>query len=58
MAHDYKIFIQLFEKYFPAGNRVHDIEIASIALAGKIKSIATFNTKDFHQIDEIKLLKL
>jgi len=53
-----KIFIQLFEKYFPAGNRVHDIEIASIALAGKIKSIATFNTKDFHQIDEIKLLKL
>ena len=49
---------KLFKKYFPAGNRVHDIEIASIALSGKIKSIATFNIKDFHPIDEIKLLKL
>jgi predicted nucleic acid-binding protein len=47
----------LLEKYNPKGNRVFDMEIVSIMLANGINKIATFNTKDFVDIDEIELLE-
>jgi len=51
-----KFFTELCQKYNPKGNRVFDIEIASITYALGIKNIATFNTKDFENITEINLI--
>ncbi|MBI1939499.1 MAG: PIN domain-containing protein [Ignavibacteriales bacterium] len=49
------IFYELLNKYSPHGLKIHDYEIISIALSNKIKSIATFNKKDFADIEEIEL---
>ena len=49
-------FRELLSKYQPTGLKVHDFEIISIALAHKVSQIATFNTKDFRRVEEIKLL--
>lgn len=38
------------------GNRIHNIEIASIALQNKISTIATVNRKDFMSISGLNLL--
>lgn len=54
----YSIFIDLLKKYEPIGLKIHDYEIASIALSNRIKNIATFNKKDFFGIEEIKLISL
>ncbi len=50
------ILEQLIKTYQPVGNRVFDMEIVSIALSHHVKTIATFNRKDFTQIREITLL--
>lgn len=50
------IFKKLFNKYRPKGNKVYDIEIASIMLANKIKKIATFNKTDFADIKEVEII--
>lgn len=54
----YSIFIQLLQKYKPVGLKIHDFEIASIALANKINTIATFNKKDFVEIKELEILQI
>ena len=54
----YSIFIDLLKKYSPHGLKIHDYEIISIALSNKISSIATFNQKDFSDIEEINLVSL
>jgi predicted nucleic acid-binding protein len=54
----YSIFLELLEKYSPTGLKIHDYEIASIALANKIKNIATVNQKDFIDIAEIELISI
>ncbi len=51
-------FQTLLRKYNPKGLRIYDFEIASIALSNGINQIATMNTKDFEQIDEIELVNL
>ncbi len=52
--HSLEIFRKLLLKYKPVGNRIHDIEIISIALSNDIKEIASYNEKDFIVISEIK----
>ena len=49
-------FRELLSRYQPTGLKVHDFEIISIALAHNVSQIATFNTKDFRRVEEIKLL--
>ena len=50
------IFNSLIHKYKPSGNRVYDIEIVSIMLAYNINKIATVNTSDFKDIDEVEII--
>ncbi len=52
-----KQFTDLCRKYNPHGNRVFDIEIVAIAISNQIQEIATFNVKDFKNIDEIQILQ-
>jgi len=51
----FKIFINLLKQYQPVGLHIHDYEIISIALSNKIKTIATFNEKDFEKVNDIEL---
>lgn len=46
------------EKYNIIGQQIHDAAIAATMLAHNIKTIFTFNIKDFKHIKEIKLLNL
>ena len=50
-------FTKLCRKYNPRGNRVYDIEIVAIALTNNISEIATFNIKDFKDINEMQILE-
>ena len=52
----YAIFKNLLTKYEPTGLQIHDVEIASIALANSVNMIATFNRRDFENIEEIELI--
>lgn len=54
----YLTFIDLLKKYSPYGLKIHDYEIISIALSNNIRNIATFNKKDFSEIEEIKLVSI
>lgn len=47
----------LLSRYNVRGKRVHDIEIAAIALTNDIEHIATFNTKDFKSLAEISIIQ-
>lgn len=47
----------LLEKYRPTGLKIHDYEIISIGLANGINQIATFNSKDFEDIEEVNIEK-
>ena len=49
------LFQEMLEKYHPIGFKTHDYEIASIALNHQINRIATFNKKDFAEIEELEL---
>ncbi|MDF9799726.1 putative nucleic acid-binding protein [Catalinimonas alkaloidigena] len=46
----------MLEHYQPRGLKVHDYEIAAIALANGITRIATFNSKDFSGIEDIEII--
>ncbi|MEE9168711.1 MAG: hypothetical protein V3U73_03060, partial [bacterium] len=53
----FSIFRQLLRKYRPAGLKIHDYEITSIGLSNGVSEVATFNTKDFENIEEIQLVE-
>ena len=57
-SNSFLIFEELLSKYNPTGLKIHDFEIASIGLSNQISQIATFNIKDFIQINEINLITL
>lgn len=42
-------------KYQPKGNRVFDVEIASIMQANGLRFVATFNIKDFISMTEVNV---
>lgn len=46
----------LIQHYSPRGKKIHDYEIAAIALANGISQIATFNASDFAKIAEIAII--
>ncbi len=46
---------KLLNKYKVAGNKVYDLEIVSVMLANNIRKIATFNERDFSEIDEVEI---
>ena len=48
-------FKHLFSKYLPKGNKVYDVEIASVMLASGVQEIATINVVDFQNMPEVKL---
>ena len=50
------LFYELLRKYNPSGLKIHDFEIAAIALAFNIKCIASFNESDFKHIKELTLI--
>lgn len=54
----YLVFLDLLKKYQPVGLQIHDYEIISIGIANQVKTIATFNEKDFNKVKEIKLFPL
>jgi predicted nucleic acid-binding protein len=51
------VFENLMQKYQPTGNRIYDIEIASVMIESQIPLISTFNVKDFNNIEEIEIYK-
>ena len=53
----FAIFEELLEKYRPTGLKIHDYEIISIGLVNGINQIATFNSKDFKDIEEVNIEK-
>ncbi|OQY03618.1 MAG: hypothetical protein B6I20_04680 [Bacteroidetes bacterium 4572_117] len=50
------VFKDLYDSLKPHGNQVFDLEIVSIILTNNIYTIATFNHKDFRDINEITIL--
>jgi len=53
-----KVFQDLIIKYNPRGLWIHDVEIASIAIANGISRIATKNVADFGPIKEIEVVQI
>ncbi len=51
----FAIFQELLEKNKPTGLKIHDYEIASIAITHQINKIATFNEKDFKEIKGLEV---
>jgi predicted nucleic acid-binding protein len=51
----FSLFKDLLKKYKPTGFQIHDYEILSIGLSNQITTVATFNEKDFKDVNEIKL---
>ena len=48
---------KLFLKHYnPRGKKIHDYEIAAIAVANDIRRIATFNASDFAKITEVTVV--
>ncbi len=47
---------ELLLHYSPKGKKIHDYEIAAIALANDITQIATFNADDFAKITKITVV--
>ncbi len=52
-----QIFESLFKKHAPRGNRVFDLEVASIMLSNGVASIATINVADFVRIEGVELFE-
>lgn len=52
----FRIFKDISQKYNPYGLKVHDFEIAVIAIANDVFKIITFNIKDFNEIEEIDVI--
>ncbi len=53
-----KVFYELIRKYNPRGLWIHDLEIASIAIAYGISTIATNNVADFGRMAELKIKQI
>jgi len=51
-------FETLIQKYEPRGNRVFDLEIASVGIANQVLTIATANISDFQAINELNILEV
>ncbi|HNZ27240.1 MAG TPA: PIN domain-containing protein [Spirochaetota bacterium] len=51
-----EIFKDFVIKYKPVGNKIFDIEIASIMLSSGIDTIGTVNKSDFENMTEIKII--
>ena len=51
------VFTTLFKKYAPRGNRVYDLEVASIMIDNGIQDIATINSADFVYITEVNVFQ-
>lgn len=51
-----EIFKKFVVKYKPVGNKIFDIEIASIMLSNEIDTIGTLNKSDFENISEIRII--
>lgn len=47
---------ELIQLYSPKGLRIHDIEIASIAMVNNIAKVATFNRQDFQKIEGMEVV--
>jgi len=45
------LFFEVLLQYKPSGLKIHDFEIISIAKANGVDSIATFNVKDFKNVE-------
>lgn len=52
----YSILQDLISQHKPKGLKIHDFEIASIAIAHGVNQIATFNKSDFQSIQEITII--
>lgn len=52
----YQKLLELVKIYAPKGLKIHDFEIASIALVNEIDKIATFNRSDFQQIVDLEVI--
>lgn len=48
--------LELITIHQPKGLKIHDLEIAAIALVSKINSIATINTSDFKNIQGLNVV--
>jgi len=53
-----EVFYELVKRYNPRGLWIHDVEIASIAIAYNILTIATNNVADFNRIKELKIKEI
>lgn len=49
--------LTLLQQYTIRGKRIHDMELAAIALASQADGIATFNVKDFAVVTETKVIE-
>jgi len=54
--YSYQKLIELLKTHRLKGLKVHDFEIASIALANGINKIVTFNKPDFRTISELEVI--
>ncbi len=52
----YEVFKDLLRRYRPIGLKIHDIEIASIAISNGTNRLVTFNEKDFKEIELLELI--
>lgn len=50
--------LHLLKRFQPKGLKVHDFEILSIGIANRMNQMATFNSKDFPEHEDIELLDL
>ncbi len=50
------LFKEWLNKLQPTGLRIHDFEIASIGVDHGIKTIATYNERDFQDIPDLRIL--
>lgn len=56
LGRSYSILQDLISQHKPKGLKIHDFEIASIAIAHGVNQIATFNKSDFQSIQEIAII--
>lgn len=57
-SESFLMFLELMKNYCPTGLKIHDFEIISIGLTARIHKVATFNTKDFKNVQEIMLIEI
>ena len=53
-----QLLSQFVSKHLPKGLKIHDFEIAAIALSSGVNRIATINKSDFLKIDNLEIIAL